>query len=167
MNFIKLKNIDMLKDIILFTALIAAVIYAGSKPEPEVIVKTIYITRDTCDTDSDFINAIGHIETQNTDSLIGDSGRAFGRYQIHDVCITGSGLKNLLNYQHKDMFDSVKAERVFWAVMGINCHVYAQKYGKYPDYGELARMWNGGPNGYQNEATLNYLKKFEQCLEKN
>ena len=157
----------MLKDIILFTALIAAVIYAGSKPEPEVIVKTIYITRDTCDTDSDFINAIGHIETLNTDSLIGDSGRAFGRYQIHDVCVTGSGLKDLLNYQHKDMFDSVKAERVFWAVMGINCHVYAQKYGKYPNYGELARMWNGGPNGYQNEATLNYLKKFEQCQEKN
>jgi hypothetical protein len=51
--------------------------------------------------------------------------------------------------------------------MGINCHTYAQKYGKYPDYGELARMWNGGPNGYQNEATLNYLKKFEQCQEKN
>jgi hypothetical protein len=157
----------MLKDIILFTALIAAVIYAGSKPEPEVIVKTIYIMRDTCDTDSDFIRAIGQIESKNTDSAIGDGGRAFGRYQIHDVCVTGSGLKDLLNYQHKNMFDSVKAERVFWAVMGINCHVYAQKYGKYPNYGELARMWNGGPNGYQNEATLNYLKKFEQCQEKN
>jgi len=156
----------MLKDIILISALIAAIIYAGYKPKPEVYVKTIYITRDTCDTDSDFINAIGEIETQNTDSLIGDSGRAFGRYQIHDVCVTASGLKNLLNYEHKDMFDSVKAERVFWAVMGINCHVYAQKYGKYPDYSDLVRMWNGGPLGYQNEATLNYLKKFEQCQEK-
>jgi hypothetical protein len=156
----------MLKDIILISALIAAIIYAGYKPKPEVYVKTIYITRDTCDTDSDFINAIGHIETLNTDSLIGDSGRAYGRYQIHDVCFTASGLKNLLNYEHKDMFDSVKAERVFWAVMGINCHVYAQKYGKYPDYRDLARMWNGGPNGYQNEATLNYLKKFEQCQDK-
>ena len=156
----------MLKDIILFTALIAAIIYAGYKPKPEVIVKTIYITKDTCDTDSDFINAIGQIETLNTDSLIGDSGRAYGRYQIHDVCVTASGLKNLLNYQHKDMFDSVKANRVFWAVIGINCHTYAQKYGKYPDYGDLVRMWNGGPLGYQNEATLNYLKKFEQCQEK-
>jgi len=156
----------MLKDIILISALITAIIYAGYKPKPEVYVKTIYITRDTCDTDSDFINAIGHIETLNTDSLIGDSGMAYGRYQIHDICVTASGLKNLLNYQHKDMFDSVKAERVFWAVMGINCHTYAQKYGKYPDYGDLVRMWNGGPLGYQNEATLNYLKKFKQCQEK-
>ena len=157
----------MLKDIILISALIAAIIYAGYKPKPEVYVKTIYMTRDTCDSDSDFINAIGHIETLNTDSLIGDSGRAYGRYQIHDICVTASGLKNLLNYQHKDMFDSVKAERVFWAVMGINCHTYAQKYGKYPEYSDLVRMWNGGPLGYQNEATLNYLKKFEQCHGKN
>jgi len=156
----------MLKDIIIISALICAIIYAGYKPKPEVNTKTVYITRDTCDTDSDFINAIGHIETLNTDSLIGDSGMAFGRYQIHNICVKGSGLKDLLNYQHKDMFDSVKAERVFWAVIGINCHVYAQKYGKYPDYGDLVRMWNGGPNGYQNEATLNCLKKFEQCQEK-
>jgi len=156
----------MLKDIILISALIAAIIYAGYKPKPEVYVKTIYITKDTCDTDSDFINAIGHIETLNTDSLIGDSGKAYGRYQIYDICVTASGLKNLLNYEHKDMFDSVKAERVFWAVMGINCHTYAQKYGKYPDYSDLVRMWNGGPLGYQNEATLNYLKKFEQCHDK-
>ena len=157
----------MLKDIILITALIAAIIYAGYKPKPEVYVKTIYITKDTCDTDSDFINAIGHIETLNTDSLIGDSGRAYGRYQIHDICVTASGLKNLLNYQHKDMFDSIKAERVFWAVMGINCHTYAQKYGKYPNLGELARMWNGGPNGHKKQSTLNFLKKFELCLRKN
>jgi hypothetical protein len=155
-----------MKDLILVSLLIAGIIYAGYKPKPEVYVKTVYITRDTCDTDSDFINAIGHIETLNTDSLIGDSGRAYGRYQIHDICVTASGLKNLLNYEQKDMFDSVKAERVFWAVMGINCHTYAQKYGKYPNYRDLVRMWNGGPNGYQNKATLNYLKKFEQCQEK-
>ena len=102
----------MLKDTIIILALLLAIIYAGSKPEPEVYVKTIYITRDTCDTDSDFINAIGHIETLNTDSLIGDSGKAYGRYQIYDICVTASGLKNLLNYQHKDMFDSVDRKSV-------------------------------------------------------
>ncbi len=86
---------------------------------------------------------------------------------MHAVCVTGSGLENLLNYQHKDMFDSVKSERVFWAAMGVHCYTYAQKYGKYPNYRELARMWNGGPNGHKKQSTLNYLKKFEQCLRKN
>jgi hypothetical protein len=149
-----------------FIFLIAALLTA-CKPKPETIIKTIYITRDTCDTDSDFINAIGHIETLNTDSLIDNSGMAYGRYQMHSVCVKGSGLEYLLNYQHKDMFDSVKAERVFWAAMGVNCYTYAQKYGKYPNLGELARMWNGGPNGHKKQSTLNYLKKFEQCLRKN
>jgi hypothetical protein len=144
-----------------------AAIFPFCKPQPETIIKTVYITRDTCDTDSDFINAIGEIETLNTDSLIGDSGKAYGRYQMHAVCVKGSGLEDLLNYQHKDMFDSVKAERVFWAAMGVHCYTYAQKYGKYPNYRELARMWNGGPNGHKKQSTLNYLKKFEQCQRKN
>jgi hypothetical protein len=155
-----------MRDVIIFCLLIAAVIYAGSKPkqQPEVIVKTVYVTRDTCDTDSDFIRAIGQIETNNTDNVVGDGGRAIGRYQIHDICVKGSGLKDLLNYQHKDMADSIKAEHVFWATMGVHCYTYAQKYGSYPSYEELARMWNGGPNGYQMEATLGYLKKFKQAL---
>jgi hypothetical protein len=144
-----------------------AVLFTACKTKPETIIKTIYITKDTCDTDSDFINAIGHIETLNTDSLIDKSGRAYGRYQIHAVCLTGSGLENLLNYQHKDMFDSVKAVRVFWAAMGVHCYTYAQKYGKYPNLGQLARIWNGGPNGHKKQSTLNYLKKFEQCQRKN
>ena len=153
-----------MRDIILISLLIAAIIYSEFKPKQkaEVIVKTIYVTRDTCDTDSDFIRAIGQIESKNIDSLIGDYGRAIGRYQIHDICVTGSGLKDLLNYQHKDMEDSVKAEHVFWAAMGVHCYTYAQKHRKYPTYEELARMWNGGPNGYKKESTLGYLKKFKE-----
>jgi hypothetical protein len=155
-------KLNIMKFIIFFAVLLTA-----CKTEPKVIIKTVYITRDTCDTDSDFINAIGEIETLNTDSLIGDSGRAFGRYQMHAVCVKGSGLEDLLNYQHKDMFDSTKSDHVFWAAMGVHCYSYAQKYGKYPNLGELARMWNGGPNGHKKQSTLNYLKKFEQCLRKN
>lgn len=153
-----------MKDIILISMLIAAIIYAGYKPKPEVIFEKIYVTRDTCDSDSDFIRAIGQIESNNTDNVVGDGGRAIGRYQIHDICVKGSGLKDLLNYQHKDMADSIKAEHVFWATMGVHCYTYAMKYGNYPSYEELARMWNGGPNGYQMQATLGYLKKFKQAL---
>jgi hypothetical protein len=126
----------------------------------EIIYKTIYVYRDTCD--SEFIRKIGEIESLNTDNAIGDGGRAIGRYGIHDICVKGSGLQDLLNYNHKDMADSVKAEHVFWAVMGINCHTYAMRHGKYPRYEDLARMWNGGPAGYKMNATLKYLEKFRE-----
>jgi hypothetical protein len=105
---------------------------------------------------------IGQIESNNTDSVIGDGGRAYGRYQMHSVCVKGSGLEDLLGYTHKDMFDSSKAEHVFWAAMGVHSHTFAQRNGRYPSYEELARMWNGGPNGYQNKSTLKYLEKFRK-----
>lgn len=140
---------------------ILAVFYLGigcQESKKEIIYKTIYVYRDTCD--SEFMRKIGEIESFNTDNAIGDGGRALGRYGIHSVCVKGSGLESLLGYTHKDMQDSTKSMHVFWAAMGVNCHLYAQKYGKYPTYEELARMWNGGPNGNEYKATLKYLEKF-------
>jgi hypothetical protein len=46
--------------------------------------------------------------------------------------------------------------------MGVHSHTFAQRNGRYPSYEELARMWNGGPNGYQMQATLKYLEKFRK-----
>lgn len=130
------------------------------KPEPTVIVKTITIYRDTCD--SEFIRKIGQIESNNTDSVIEANGQGYGRYQIYNVCVKGSGLHDLLGYSHDDMFKHEKSIHVFWATMGIFCHTYAQKHGKYPSYEDLARMWCGGSEGYKSNATLNYLNKFRK-----
>ena len=130
------------------------------KPETRIVTETVIIYRDTCD--SKFQENIGKIETNNLDSIIGDGGRAYGRYQIHQICVKGSGLMDLLGYTHADMFDSTKAEHVFWATMGVHSHTFAQRNGRYPTYEELARMWNGGPSGYQNKSTLKYLEKFRK-----
>ena len=130
------------------------------KPETRIVTETVIIYRDTCD--SQFMAKIGQIESNNTDSVIGDGGRAYGRYQIHDICVKGSGLKDLLGYTHADMFDSTKAEHVFWATMGVHSYTFARRHGRYPSYEELARMWNGGPNGHNMKATLGYLKKFKE-----
>jgi hypothetical protein len=54
-----------------------------------------------------------------------------------------------------------KSEAVFWAMMGIFCHLHYQKHGHYPTYQELSRKWAGGPNGEEKAATLKYLNKFK------
>lgn len=130
------------------------------KQKPEIIYVKRIIYRDTCD--SEFMSKIGYIESGNIDSTIGDGGRAFGRYGIHEICVKGSGLMDLLGYTHADMFDSTKAQQVFWATMGVNCYTYARRHGKYPTFEELARMWNGGPIGHEKQATLKYLEKFRK-----
>ena len=141
-------------------AILTAILFSCQqpKPEPQIIVKTITIYRDTCD--SEFIRKIGQIETGNTDSLTEIGGHGKGRFQIYNICVKGSGLHDLLGYSHNDMFKHEKSVHVFWATMGIFCHTYAQKHGKYPTYEDLARMWCGGPEGYKSNATLNYLHKF-------
>lgn len=128
--------------------------------EPTIIYLTDTVYIDTCD--SEFIRKIGQIESGNTDSITGDSGRGKGRFQIYNICVKGSGLHDLLGYSHNDMFNHKKSVHVFWATMGIFCHTYAQKHGHYPTYEQLARMWCGGPEGYKKNATLNYLHKFKQ-----
>jgi len=152
----------MIKDIILASALIIALIYAGNKPEPEIIVKTVTITRDTCNPDSDFIQKIGEIESGNIDTINEVGGKGKGRFQIYEICVKGSGMADLLNYSHEDMYGRENSEHVFWATMGIFCHTFAQKHGRYPTYEELARMWCGGSEGYKSNATLNYLNKFRK-----
>lgn len=126
--------------------------------EPTIIYLTDTVYVDTCD--SEFIRKIGYLESGNTDSAKSQHG--YGRFQIYNICVKGSGLHDLLGYSHNDMFNKEKSVHVFWATMGIFCHTYAQKHGKYPSYEDLARMWCGGPEGYKKNATLNYLHKFKQ-----
>jgi hypothetical protein len=135
-------------------------LFGCQKPEPEVIVKTFIIYRDTCD--SDFMRKIGQIESGGMDSISGENGRGIGRYGIYEIAVIGSGLNALLNYQHDDMYRKEKSDRVFWAMMGIFTHLHWQKYGQPPSYEDLARKWAGGPNGERKAATLKYLKKFRR-----
>lgn len=141
-----------------FIALLVT-LFSCQKPQPEVIVKYITIYRDTCD--SDFMRKIGQIESGEMDSISGDNGKGIGRYGIYEIAVVGSGMAALLNYNHKDMYKRECSDRVFWAMMGVLCHLHWQKYGRLPSYEELARKWAGGPNGEQKEKTLKYLNKFK------
>jgi hypothetical protein len=147
----------MIKQTIGFLAL-CLTLFGCQKPQPEVYVKTIIIYRDTCD--SEFIRKIGQIESGGLDSISGENGRGIGRYGIYEIAVIGSGMAALLNYSHSDMYRKEASERVFWAMMGVFCHLHWQKYGQPPTYEELARKWSGGPNGENKDATLKYLKKF-------
>lgn len=144
--------------------ILVATLFGCKQPKPEIkivyrdIQYTVY--RDTCD--SEFIHKIGELESGNTDSINEVGGHGKGRYQIYNICVKGSGMTDLLGYTHDDMYNPEKSKHVFWATMGIFCHLYAQKHGHYPTYEELARMWCGGADGYNKNSTLKYLNKFRQ-----
>jgi hypothetical protein len=133
-------------------------LYGCSHAEPTVIIKEVIVYRGTCD--SEFIRKIGQIESGNIDSITGENNAGRGRFGIYNICVKGSGMTDLLGYSHFDMYNAEKSKHVFWATMGIFCHTFAQKNGRYPTYEELARMWCGGPAGYKSNKTLKYLNKY-------
>jgi hypothetical protein len=146
-----------MKQLIRLTLLCFA-LYGCRQREPTIIIKEVIVYRDTCD--SEFIRKIGQLESGNIDSVSGENGRGKGRYGIYNICVKGSGMADLLGYSHGDMYNPEKSKHVFWSAMGIFCHTFAQRHGRYPTYEELARMWAGGPAGYKNNKTLRYLNKF-------
>ena len=150
----------------------AKVIY---KTKEIVRTDTVTIYKDTCD--SKFFKTIAEIESgamsmSKIDScylqtpIIGDGGRGKGHFQIYDVCVQGTMLNKVLGYTHDTMFDLESSSHVFWSMMGIFSHYYYQKHREYPSYEKLARMWCGGPLGYQKSATDRYANKFNELYNK-
>ena len=97
------------------------------KPTHVVHKETVIVYRDTCD--SEFIRKISQIETGGIDSTVAENGQGRGRFGIYDVCVTGTGLKSLLGFTHTDMNNPEMSTAVFWAMMGIFCHLHHQKHG--------------------------------------
>ena len=111
-------------------------------------------------------NALVEVESGGDCSARGDGGRALGCLQIHMICVrdvnriagtayTSSSRRNLV--------DSIKMCRIYLAHW---CAHYERRTGKVATAEIAARIWNGGPAGWQKIATLKYWNKVKKQLEK-
>jgi len=102
------------------------------------------------------LDAIAHVESRNDPNAVGDSGRARGVYQIHRS-YWQDGTRILgVTWSYQDATDPIKARQVVRA--------YLLHYGRGRDLLDLARIHNGGPNGYKKPATRSYANKVEAAL---
>ena len=103
--------------------------------------------------------AIHQVESggRTGNNIIGDEGKAIGPLQIHfenwkdatdfDKSIGGKYLDcHDLNYSYK-IFDA-----------------YLRRYGKGKSAKDRARIWNGGPRGYEKNSTKIYWSKVKENL---
>ena len=92
-------------------------------------------------------------------NAVGDGGRSIGPLQIslgcwmdaveHDASIGGV---------YADCKDLDYAKKIF--------HSYLDRYAVFGDSLEvLARIWNGGPNGYRKEATEPYWRAVKNLMD--
>ena len=112
----------------------------------------------------DLFHAIGEVESGNDDDAVGDDGNALGRYQIweiywqdaieHDPSIGG---------EYTDVTNPEYARKVMLAYW--DRYATKKRLGHEPTLEDLARIHNGGPNGFKRDSTLGYWEKVKDVLE--
>jgi hypothetical protein len=107
---------------------------------------------------TNLITALIAVESGGRDSAIGDQARALGPLQIHRAVVVDVNRITGASYRHQDMTNRAKARAV--------CEAYLKAYGRGATPEQLARRWNGGPQGDRKPATLPYWRKVEAQLNR-
>lgn len=103
------------------------------------------------------IAALILVESSGNATAVGDGGRALGCLQIHRCVITDVNRRYKTDFKHADALDIDKAILI--------CQMYLEMYAPPgATMEQLARIWNGGPNGYKKKCTKAYWLKVRRCL---
>ncbi len=108
------------------------------------------------------ILALITVESSGNDQAIGDNGLAYGALQIHASYAADAAEFAGKDWKHEDAFDREKSIDMFLAYMSR--YATEKRIGRPVTIQDIARIHNGGPNGYKKEATLVYWEKVKKEL---
>jgi hypothetical protein len=142
--------------VIYFIALFSlSLIFGSSKKSQPAPIKVIEQVK--VDTMELVLNIIYEKEGGRS-RYVGDSGRAFGSYQIHACAVKDVNKRFKTKYRHKDMFNDVKAREVARMYLKIGRDYFVRNRKREPTINEYLRMHNGGCfNGWNNTRTKKYI----------
>ena len=114
--------------------------------------------------DRDLLDAMKQVESGGDPCAIGDNGRSLGAYQIMNAYYTDAVAYNpSLGDNGRTYSDvwGIGSEAYSEEVIGSYMGRYAtpQRLGRQPTDEDIARIHNGGPNGYRRDSTLPYWDK--------
>ena len=107
---------------------------------------------------NDVLRAIRIVESGNDASAVGDNGNAIGVYQIWESYWKDSRLPG----SYRDCFDPDYADRVVRSYM--KRYAIERRLGRKPTQEDIARIHNGGPNGYKKKSAIKYWDKVKRVL---
>jgi len=108
------------------------------------------------------ILAIIAVESSGNDLAVGDNGDACGCRQIHACYVQDASEYAKKEWNHLDAFDRDTSIEIFIAYMSR--YATEDRLGRPVTIEDIARIHNGGPNGYKKDATIKYWKKVEAEL---
>ena len=134
----------------------------------KTLLTTLLLVSASClkaDLIDDTIPYLVRIESNGNQYAVGDQGRSLGILQIRKEVIADVNRFSKIKYTHEDAYSPEHAKAI--------CRIYLQHYctplrlGHEPTMEDLARVWNGGPNGYKRSCTLPYAVKLFTLIKKS
>ena len=110
------------------------------------------------------IIALITIESGGNDFAIGDDGKAYGCLQMHAAYVQDAAEHAGKDWIHEDAFQRDVAIQIFMAYM--DRYATAERLGHEPTIEDIARIHNGGPDGYKKSSTDKYWEKVKKLWEK-
>ena len=108
------------------------------------------------------IYAICKVESNNGMYVVGDNGKAIGCLQIWKTVVDDVNKYSKIKYTYADRYDKVKSYEIFKLYIGH--YATEKRLGRKPTNEDMARIWNGGPNGYKKTSTIKYWNKVKKYI---
>ena len=103
------------------------------------------------------LGALIQVESSGNDKAIGDSGKAVGCLQIRKEVIKDVNRVYGTSYKMSDRTNRAKSKEICKKYISI--YATTKRLGRNVTNEDMARIWNGGPNGYKKNATKKYWDK--------
>ncbi|MCK5059891.1 MAG: hypothetical protein KAR00_01960 [Candidatus Pacebacteria bacterium] len=105
-------------------------------------------------------------ESRVDDYAVGDrllKNKAYGCLQIRQPAVDDVNRRFGTNYHAQDCLGN--RELSIW-IFGKYVQIYAteKRLGNQPTFENIARIWNGGPNGFKKSSTIGYWEDVQKFL---
>lgn len=104
------------------------------------------------------------VASSNRVKAVGDNGKAWGVYQIHPGYVRDVNRVYKTRFTYEDRLNPVKAHRMVRLYLDYWGRQYVRKTGRPLTLEVLARIHNGGPEGWRKPATAPYWLKVRKEL---
>ena len=111
---------------------------------------------------TDVLAAIRIVESNDDPDAVGDGGDSIGCYQIQKCYWLDAKEFSDLGGTYLDCYNRGYADRTVRFYMAR--YATERRLGREVTQEDVARIHNGGPNGYKKECTKKYWKKVEVIL---
>ena len=111
------------------------------------------------------LDAIEQVESNGDPNAIGDNGKAVGSFQIWKTYV--DDVNRILRehrYNYNDRYDPLLSRYMVKTYIGH--YVTKKRLKRNPTFEDMARIHNGGPNGYKKKCTEKYWEKIKKELTK-